>query len=51
MPRKKNRIVLYTKDEDGNEVASAHPYEDGLCAEEFPEEREGADFASFLTCL
>ena len=47
----KDRIAFYTRDESGNEVASAHPYEDGLCAEEFPEEREGADFGSILTCL
>lgn len=47
----KDRIALYTRDEEGNEVASAHPYDDGLCAEEFPEEREGADFGSILTCL
>lgn len=51
MPSNKKRIAFYTKDEDGNEVASAHPYEDGLCAEEFPEEREGTDFGSILTCL
>lgn len=47
----KDRIAFYRKDESENEVASAHPYEDGLCAEEFPEEREGADFGSILTCL